>query len=168
MEHPNSNRSFSKMRSCAGELSGKRGNADAPEPTRPAIPAGASRSRLASCLYTTQERARSEVARLTVEDLDLVIPMATLHGKGRKVRQCPLWKVTAEALREIVRNRSASQGVFLNRHGQSLTRYGVHILVKRYARQAAVKMPTLRNKRVGPHCISSFHGHGVAPFRGGY
>jgi site-specific recombinase XerD len=115
-------------------------------------------------LYNTGARA-SEVSRLTVEDLDLVIPMATLHGKGRKVRQCPLWKVTAEALREIVRNRSASQGVFLNRHGQSLTRYGVHILVKRYARQAAVKMPTLRNKRVSPHCIR--HSTAMALLRSG-
>ena len=103
-------------------------------------------------LYNTGARA-SEVSRLTVEDLDLVMPMATLHGKGRKIRQCPLWKVTAEALREVVLNRSAHQGVFLNRHGESLTRYGVHILVKRYARQAVVKAPTLRNKRVGPHCI---------------
>ena len=103
-------------------------------------------------LYNTGARA-SEVSRLTVEDLDLVIPMVTLHGKGRKIRQCPLWKATADALREVVRNRSPNEGVFLNRHGQSLTRYGVHILVKRYARQAAVKAPTLRNKRVGPHCI---------------
>jgi site-specific recombinase XerD len=90
--------------------------------------------------------------------------MATLHGKGRKVRQCPLWKATAEALREIVRNRSASQGVFLNRHRQSLTRYGVHILVKRYARHA-VKMPTLRNKRVGSHCIR--HSTAMALLRSG-
>lgn len=103
-------------------------------------------------LYNTGARA-SEISRLTVEDLDLLIPMATLHGKGRKIRQCPLWKVTAEALREVVANRPAHQGVFLNRHGESLTRYGVHILVKRYARQAAVKMPTLQSKRVGPHCI---------------
>jgi integrase/recombinase XerD len=108
-------------------------------------------------LYNTGARA-SEVSRLTVEDLDLAIPMATLHGKGRKIRQCPLWKVTAEALREVVGNRSAHQGVFLNRHGESLTRYGVHILVKRYARQAAAKMPTLRNKRVGPHCIRQYAG----------
>jgi len=103
-------------------------------------------------LYNTGARA-SEVSRLTVEDLDLAMPMATLHGKGRKIRQCPLWRATAEALREVVLNRSANQGVFVNRRGESLTRYGVHILVKRYARKAAAKVPTLRHKRVGPHCI---------------
>jgi site-specific recombinase XerD len=115
-------------------------------------------------LYNTGARA-SEVSRLTVEDLDLAIPMATLHGKGRKIRQCPLWKVTAEALRAVVRNRSASQGVFLNRDGESLTRYGVHILVKRYARRAALKAPTLRNKCVGPHCIR--HSTAMALLRSG-
>jgi integrase/recombinase XerD len=103
-------------------------------------------------LYNTGARA-SEISRLTVEDLDLMTPTVTLHGKGRKIRQCPLWKVTANALREVVHNRSANQGVFLNRHGESLTRYGLHILVKRYARQTAVKMPSLANKRVGPHSI---------------
>ena len=115
-------------------------------------------------LYNTGARA-SEAARLIVGDLDLGCPMATLHGKGRRIRQCPLWKVTADALREVVVNRPTSQGVFLNRHGQSLTRYGIHILVKRYARRAAVKAPTLRTKRVGPHSIR--HSTAMALLRSG-
>ena len=115
-------------------------------------------------LYNTGARA-SEASRLTVRDLDLVMPVATLHGKGRKIRQCPLWKVTATALRALVMNRPANQGVFLNRQGQSLTRYGVHILVKRYARRAAVKTPTLRTKRVGPHSIR--HSTAMALLRSG-
>ena len=89
---------------------------------------------------------------------------ACRSGHSRS-RQCPLWKVTAEVLRDVVRNRSAHQGVFLNRNGESLTRYGVHILVKRYASQAAVKAPTLRNKRVGPHCIR--HSTAMALLRSG-
>ena len=115
-------------------------------------------------LYNTGARA-SEASRLMVEDLDLAVPMATLHGKGRRVRQCPLWKVTAEALRQLVVNRPTSQGVFLNRHSQSLTRYGIHILVKRYARRAAEKAPTLRTKRVGPHSIR--HSTAMALLRSG-
>jgi integrase/recombinase XerD len=115
-------------------------------------------------VYNTGARA-SEVSRLTVGDLDLVLPMATLHGKGRKIRHCPLWKVTAGALREVVLNRPASQGVFLNRNGEPLTRYGVHILVKRHAGQAAIKAPTLRNKRVGPHSIR--HSTAMALLRSG-
>ena len=115
-------------------------------------------------LYNTGARA-SEVSRLTVGDLDLVMPMATLHGKGRKIRHCPLWKVTAGALREVVLDRPANQGVFLNRTGESLTRYGVHILVKRHAGHAAVAAPTLRNKRVGPHSIR--HSTAMALLRSG-
>lgn len=115
-------------------------------------------------LYNSGARA-SEAARLMVGDLDLVTPVVTLHGKGRRVRQCPLWKATADALRPIVANRISSQGVFLNRYGHSLTRYGIHILVKRYARRAAVKAPTLRTKRVGPHSIR--HSTAMALLRSG-
>jgi len=103
-------------------------------------------------LYNTGARA-SEACQLTVGDLDLIALVATLHGKGRRLRLCPLWKPTAAALRPLVGTRTASQGVFLNRHGQPLTRYGIHILVKRHARRAAVTTPTLCTKRVSPHTI---------------
>jgi site-specific recombinase XerD len=43
--------------------------------------------------------------------------------------------------------------VFVNRHGQPLTRYGIHTLVERHALRAAVAAPTLRTKRVSPHAI---------------
>ena len=46
-----------------------------------------------------------------------------------------------------------------------MTRYGVHILVKRHARKAAVKAPMLRNKRVGPHSIR--HSTAMALLRSG-
>jgi len=103
-------------------------------------------------LYNTGARA-SEASRLTVGDLDLVSPAATLHGKRRKIRQCPLWKLTATKLRELVGHQPSAQSVFLNRRGQALTRYGIHTLVERYARQAALTTPTLRTKRVSPHTI---------------
>ena len=115
-------------------------------------------------LYNTGARA-SEASRLTVGDLDLVSPAATLHGKGRKSRPCPLWKVTADKLRELVDHRPSTQPVFLNRHGRALTRYGIHTLVERYARQAALTMPTLRTKRVSPHTIR--HATAMALLRSG-
>jgi integrase/recombinase XerD len=89
----------------------------------------------------------------TVGDLDLISPVATLHGKGRKVRQCPLWKETATVLRRLIGSGMASQAVFLNRYRQPLTRYGIHTLVKRHARRAAITAPTLRSKCVSPHTI---------------
>jgi site-specific recombinase XerD len=115
-------------------------------------------------LYNTGARA-SEASRLTVGDLDLVSPAATLHGKGRKSRTCPLWKLTADKLRELVDQRPSAQPVFLNRHGQALTRYGLHTLVERYARQAAVRTPSLKTKRVSPHTIR--HATAMALLRSG-
>ena len=106
-------------------------------------------------LYNTGARA-SEAARLTVADLDLVFPVATLHGKGRKIRRCPLWKVTTAALRELMAGCAATQAVFRNRRGSPLTRYGIHILVKRHVRRAALTTPSLRTKRVSPHTIRHY------------
>jgi len=103
-------------------------------------------------LYNTGARA-SEASHLKIGDWDLIAPVATLHGKGRKVRQCPLWKVTATALRRWVGNGAASRAVFVSRSGQPLTRYGIHTLVRRQARQAALTAPALRTKRVSPHTI---------------
>jgi integrase/recombinase XerD len=103
-------------------------------------------------LYNAGARA-TEAASLKIGDLDLISPVATLHGKGRKIRQCPLWKETASVLRRLIGNGVASQAVFLNRYGQPLTRYGIHTLVKRHTRRAAVTAPTLRGKRVSPHTI---------------
>jgi integrase len=117
-------------------------------------------------LYNTGARA-SEASRLTVGDLDLVSPAATLHGKGRKTRQCPLWKLTAAKLRELVEHRPSAHPVFLNRGGQALTRYGLHTLVERYARKAAVTTPTLRTKRVSPHTIRHATAMAMALLRSG-
>lgn len=103
-------------------------------------------------LYNTGARA-SEASHLKIGDLDLIAPVATLQGKGRKVRQCPLWKVTATALRRLVGNGAASRAVFVSRSGQPLTRYGIHTMVRRHARQAALTAPALRTKRVSPHTI---------------
>lgn len=115
-------------------------------------------------LYNTGARA-SEASCLRIGDLDLVSLSVTLHGKGRKIRQCPLWKVTATALRQLVGNRPPSEGVFVNRSGQSLTRYGIHTVVKRHTRQAAVAVPSLLSKRVSPHTIR--HTTAMALLRSG-
>jgi site-specific recombinase XerD len=115
-------------------------------------------------LYNTGARA-SEASCLTVGDLDLESSAVTLHGKGRKIRQCPLWKTTAGKLRELVKQRATSQPVFPNRRGQVLTRYGIHTLVERYARHAAVRTPSLKTKRVSPHTIR--HATAMALLRSG-
>jgi site-specific recombinase XerD len=115
-------------------------------------------------LYNTGARV-SEACRLTVGDLDLAGSVATLHGKGRKIRRCPLWKVTVSVLREVVAERPNSQAAFLNQRGQPLTRYGIHTLIERHVRHAALKAPALSTKRVSPHCLR--HTTGMHLLRSG-
>ena len=90
---------------------------------------------------------------MKIGDLDLLAPVATLHGKGRKVRQCPLWKVTAVTLTRLVGQRADSQAVFLNRYGQPLIRLGIPTLVGRHTKRAALQAPSIGHKRVRPHTI---------------
>ena len=108
-------------------------------------------------LYNTGVRA-SEAAQLTVGDLQLTVPashpsLATVHGKGGKVRQCPLWPRTASLLAALVDGRPAAEPVFRNRNGQPITRFGIGRLVGRYATVAAARAPSLIGKRVSPHVI---------------
>ena len=115
-------------------------------------------------LYNTGARV-SEACRLTVGDLDLDTSVVTLHGKGRKIRRCPLWKVTSTALRELVADLANNQAVFRGQRDQPLTRYGIHTLIERHVRRAAVKVPSLSTKRVSPHCLR--HTTGMHLLRSG-
>ena len=115
-------------------------------------------------LYNTGARV-SEACQLTVGDLDFDTSVATLHGKGRKIRRCPLWKVTVSVLRRVVAARPNSEVVFLNQRGEPLTRYGIHTLIERHARSAALKVPSLKAKRISPHCLR--HTTGMHLLRSG-
>jgi len=106
-------------------------------------------------LYNSGARA-SEAAHLTIADIDQDSSGAgtvKLHGKGNKVRLCPLWTKTMEALRSLSQDRSGTARVFLNRYGNPLTRFGIHALVERHVEVAGNKVPSLRSKRVSPHTI---------------
>ena len=109
-------------------------------------------------LYNTGTRA-DELARVQITDLDLGrtpnrdCSSVLIHGKGNKLRRCPLWSKTANELLPLIRNRPPLEHVFLNRLGQPLTRFGIHALVERHAAAAATKLPSLKGKRVSPHTI---------------
>jgi integrase/recombinase XerD len=103
-------------------------------------------------LYNSGARA-DEVAQLIIRDLQLDSLFVRILGKGKKERQCPLWTATVEVLVSLVGNREPSDRVFLNRCGRSITRFGVHTMVERYALKARIKMPSLATKRVSPHSI---------------
>lgn len=109
-------------------------------------------------LYNTGARA-DEVAHVQITDLDLGhtpgrdLSSVLIHGKGSKMRRCPLWARTVNELFPLVSSRASAENVFLNRSGQPLTRFGIHTLVERYAVVAAKKLPSVTKKRVSPHTI---------------
>ena len=108
-------------------------------------------------LYNSGTRA-SEAASLSIADLDLrPHPNGTasvrIQGKGGKVRRCPLWKKTAEELARLTAGRSDKDRVFLNRHREPLTRFGIYALVKECVSQAGTRVPSLLSKRVSPHTL---------------
>lgn len=109
-------------------------------------------------LYNTGARA-DEAAHVQIADLDLApIPSRNpssvlIHGKGNKLRRCPLWARTVDELRRLVVGRTPSGHVFLNRRQQPLTRFGIHALVKRYAAAIKSSQQSIAKKRVSPHTI---------------
>jgi integrase/recombinase XerD len=106
-------------------------------------------------MYNSGARA-SEVAALQIADLNLrsrEMSDVRLAGKGRKTRRCPLWPSTAAELLHLIGPRSPDQAVFMNRLGQTITRHGIHWLLRRYAKMASLSCPSLLRKRVSPHTI---------------
>jgi len=104
-------------------------------------------------LYNTGARV-SEATQLKVRDLNFGrgkggYDLATLHGKGGKTRQCPLWPETARVLADEILDRATDAPVFVSRLGARFTRFGVYRLVERCAEQ----VPQLAGRTITPHVI---------------
>jgi integrase/recombinase XerD len=104
-------------------------------------------------LYNTGARV-SEATQLKVSDLQIGRrsgghDLATLHGKGGKMRQCPLWPETERVLAGEIIDRIADDAVFLSRLGKRFTRFGVYRLIER----CATRVPELTGKTITPHII---------------
>lgn len=112
---------------------------------------------LLSFMFNTGARV-SEVAGMQACDLHLASPASVcLHGKGRKERTCPLWPETARALRLLLEEYQIlphePRNVFLNQRGQPLTRYGARLILQKHVRKTALRMPSLKGKRLHPHSL---------------
>jgi integrase/recombinase XerD len=104
-------------------------------------------------LYNTGARV-SEATNLQVGNLEIGRhnnrhALVTLCGKGDKIRQCPLWPRTADALDKLVQGRATGDAVFLSRHRKRYTRFGIYRLVER----CASCVPMLSAKTITPHVV---------------
>jgi site-specific recombinase XerD len=98
----------------------------------------------------------SELVGLQLRDVTLQ-PQASIlvHGKGRRERSLPLWKVTTAALRAWlgVRGTPPAPEVFINARGHPLTRAGFEYILATHAQRAATSCPSLAAKRISPHVL---------------
>ena len=78
-----------------------------------------------------------------------------LHGKGRKDRMVPLWPRTAAVLKEWFRELGQQEQamVFPSIRGEPITRFAIHLLLRKAVRKAVLHCASLAKKRVSPHVI---------------
>lgn len=114
---------------------------------------------LFALMFNTGARVQ-EILNLTAQDLRLASPyQVRLHGKGNRIRLCPLWPATVKCLRDHLERQQRSQAepnstrIFTNRNGAPLTRFGVRYLLQKYVAAAAARAPTLSGKSLHPHCM---------------
>lgn len=93
----------------------------------------------------------SEVAGLTIADVDLVEGRCRVMGKGSRERVVPIGRRTRKALRGWSSARRpgpvASSPLFIGPQGARLSARGVHQLVRRLARRAGIET------RCSPHVL---------------
>jgi integrase/recombinase XerD len=106
----------------------------------------------------------SEVASLTVQDVNLDAGFLRCIGKGNKERLVPIGRPAQQALRDylatvrpgLVKTRPTS-ALLVNRRGQRMTRQRIWQLVRRYAPKGQL------GKTIGPHTFRhSFATHLLA------
>ena len=90
-----------------------------------------------------------------------------LHGKGRKDRSIPLWPRTARVLRDWFRELGEPEQAmaFPSIRGEPLTRFAIHLLLRKAVDRASARCATLKKKRVSPHIVR--HGTAMALLQSG-
>lgn len=113
-------------------------------------------------LYATGIRV-SELIQLNTSDVHLTMGFIRCYGKGRKERIVPIGKMATEALKRYIeqgrpellqRKKGTTDALFLNHHGERLTRQGCWKILKRLAQEANIQ------KQLTPHTLRhSFATH---------
>lgn len=115
---------------------------------------------LLTMLYSTGMRV-TEVVSLRVNDVDLQSNELHCHGKDEQLRELPLNKDTHDAVaayldggRQYLVKNKEEDALFLNHRGQQLTRQGLWLIIKAYAKKANL------SGEVTPHTLRhSFAAH---------
>jgi integrase/recombinase XerD len=110
-------------------------------------------------LYATGMRV-SELVSLNHGDLNLDDDVVQCRGKGNKQRRIPFGQKARAAVERYVGGGRVqllggrvSEALFLNHHGERLTRQGFWLIIKSYARQAGIE-------KITPHTLRhSFATH---------
>lgn len=110
---------------------------------------------LFTLLYNTGARVQ-EICDLTIGDIRWESPASVMiTGKGRKVRQVPLWPETATRLKNFLLDRGVFSDkkakFFVNCQGRALGRFGVRHIIRTRVKAATKICPSLKNKTIGPH-----------------
>jgi len=125
---------------------------------------------LFALMFNTGARVQ-EVLNLRRRDVRVDAPcQVRLHGKGSKVRLCPIWPATARLLRDLMKEGAvesdpAAAFLFTNLRGGQMTRFGVRYLLRKYVAEASGSVTTLREKRIHPHSVR--HSTAVALLKAG-
>src|SRR5579885_498040 len=81
-----------------------------------------------------------ELCALSLDDVDLIERVVTLHGKGHKDRRIELEPKAVKALKSYlaVRPHAATEALFLNRYGEPIGERGVRKRVTHYIHAAGI------------------------------
>jgi site-specific recombinase XerD len=108
----------------------------------------------------------SELAGLTLTDVDLHKPAITVRGKGNSEREIALEKRGMQALKNYlaVRPQSLSEIIFLNYQGTPISERGIRKLVVKYTKNAGItKRASCHTLR---HTFATYKAEkGVSPFQ---
>ncbi|SDD36972.1 site-specific tyrosine recombinase XerD [Sporomusa acidovorans] len=123
-------------------------------------PTGLRDKAMLELLYATGIRV-SELINLNISDVNLDMGYIKCYGKGAKERIVPLGSIAAKCVQEYI-NKGRSKlvrtyeepSLFVNHHGNRLTRQGFWKIIKKYAMEANI------TKEITPHTLRhSFATH---------
>jgi site-specific recombinase XerD len=108
----------------------------------------------------------SELAHLTMNDIDFLKPSLIVAGKGKVSREIALEKKGIQALKSYlaVRPESLASRLFLNYKGEPISERGIRKLVVRYTKAAGItKKASCHTLR---HTFATYKAEkGVSPFQ---